>query len=70
MDKPRMTLEECCRAMRERGMPMSVKSLSDWIAMCEQHPFGKIISESDNGRRNILILRKDFTAWAQEYLGG
>ena len=70
MAKPKMTLEEACREMRKRGMRMSTKSLADWIAMCECHPFGKVLSVSSTGVRNILILRHDFEAWAETYLGG
>jgi hypothetical protein len=51
-------------------MRMSTKSLADWIAMCECHPFGKVLSVSSTGVRNILILRHDFEVWAETYLGG
>lgn len=70
MASPKMTLEEVCRELRKGGMSMSKKSLADWIAMCECHPFGKVLSVSDTGVRNILILRHDFEVWAETYLGG
>lgn len=65
--KPRMTIQEVCRDMRERGMPISPKSLSDGIQV-GAFPFGKVLSVSGTGIRNILILRKDYEAWARDYL--
>ena len=31
-------------------------------------PFGKVISIGANGVRNILIMRKDYENWADQYL--
>lgn len=68
MPKPRMALRDVCADMRLRGMSMSQKSLADGIAL-GAFPFGTVLSVSDTGVRNILILRKDYEAWADEYLG-
>lgn len=62
-----MTIQEVCRDMRERGMPISPKSLADGIQV-GAFPFGKVLSTSGTGIRNILILRRDYEAWAREYL--
>lgn len=66
--KPRMALRDVCADMRLRGMSMSAKSLSDGI-YAGAFPFGTILSTSETGVRNILILRKDYEAWADKYLG-
>lgn len=67
MDKPKMSLEEVCRDMRRHGMKLSTKSLADGI-QAGVFPFGKVISTSEKGIRNIIIMRRDYLAWAKEYL--
>lgn len=69
MPNPRMTLADVCKDMRTRGMKMTNTTLA---AAIEQgvFNFGKVISESETGRRNIIIMRKDYESWAKEYLGG
>lgn len=64
---PRMTLEEVCRDMRNHGMSMSTKTLADGIET-GAFPFGTMVSKSETGIRNIIVMRKDYCAWASEYL--
>ena len=66
---PKMTLANVCDDMRRRGMSISHKSLSNGI-VSGLFPFGKLVCESEaTGRRTFLILRKDYTRWADENLG-
>lgn len=65
--KPRMTLAEVLGEMRERGMPIGQGALSDGIEN-GVFPFGRVMSTGKTGRRQFLILRKDFEAWAEQYL--
>lgn len=67
MTKFRLTLADVCRDMRKHGVKMTAKTLADGIE-AGVFPFGKIISVSDGGIRNILILTKDYEAWADHYL--
>jgi hypothetical protein len=67
MSKFRLTLADVCRDMRKRGMSMTATTLADGIE-AGVFPFGKVISISDGGIRNILILTKDYEAWADHYL--
>lgn len=67
MQKPRMTIRDVCIDLRLRGAGMSQKAVSNCIAD-GIFPFGKVLSET-NGRRHILILRKNYEAWADENLG-
>lgn len=67
MTKFRLTLADVCRDMRKHGVKMTAKTLADGIE-AGVFPFGKIISVSEGGIRNILILTKDYEAWADHYL--
>ena len=67
MLKPRMTIRDVCIDLRSRGAGMSQKAVSNCIAD-GTFPFGKVLSVT-NGRRHILILRKDYENWANENLG-
>jgi len=67
MPKPRMTIRDVCIDLRLRGAGMSQKAVSNCIAD-GTFPFGKVLSVT-NGRRHILIFRKDYEAWADENLG-
>lgn len=67
MQKPRMTIRDVCIDLRLRGAGMSQKAVSNCIAD-GTFPFGKVLSET-NGRRHILILRKNYEDWADENLG-
>lgn len=67
MLKSRMTIRQVCIDLRKRGCGMSQKAVSNCIAD-GTFPFGKVLSVT-NGRRHILILRKDYEAWADENLG-
>ena len=68
MAKPRMTVNEVLNDMRARGFSISPKTFSEGVdAGC--FPFVNVLSKSDNtGRRNVLIMRKDYEKWVQEYL--
>lgn len=67
MGKFRLTLEDVCRDMRKHGVKITAKTLADGIE-AGVFPFGKIISVSDGGIRNILIMAKDYEAWADHYM--
>lgn len=67
MLKPKMTLLDVCNDMRSRGAGMTQKTVADGIES-GAFPFGKILSVT-NGRRHLLILRKDYETWANENLG-
>lgn len=68
MASPRMTVNEVLNDMRRRGFKISPKTFSEGVdAGC--FPFVNVLSQSEaTGRRNVLIMRKDYEAWAQEYL--
>ena len=70
MPNPRMTVNEVLNDMRSKGFKMSPKTFNEAIdAGC--FPFVNILGVSEaTGRRNVLIMRKDYETWAQEYLGG
>jgi hypothetical protein len=67
MGKFKMTLDDVVLDMRDRGMKMGKKTLADAIES-GYFPFGKVISIGANGVRNILIMRKDYENWADQYL--
>lgn len=67
MARPKMTVNEVLEDMRSRNFPISPKSFNEGID-AGAFPFARILGYSDTGRRNILILRKDYEAWAGEYL--
>ena len=68
MEKPRMTVNEVLGDMRARGFSISPKTFSEGEdAGC--FPFVHVLSQSDNtGRKNLLIMRKDYEKWVREYL--
>mgnify|MGYP004539569993 CR=1 FL=1 len=65
--KPRMTLAEVLGEMRERGMSIGQGALTAGIEN-GAFPFGRVMSTGKTGRRQFLILRKDFETWAEQYL--
>ena len=67
MPRPKMTLLEVCNDLRSRGAGMTQKTVADGIAS-GAFPFGKVLSVT-NGRRHLLILRKDYETWATENIG-
>ena len=66
---PRMTLDDVLNDMRSKGMPMSKKSLCECLKQ-GVFPWAHTIGTGPNGRNNYLIMRRDYEAWASEYLGG
>lgn len=64
---PRMTLEEVCADMRTHGMSINNQTLSDGIA-AGAFKFGTVISVGPTGKRNIVIMRRDYEKWSEEYL--
>lgn len=64
---PRMTTDDVLADMRAHGMSISKVAL---IACIREgiFPFAHIIGNGPTGRANILIMRKDYDAWAEEYL--
>lgn len=67
MQKQKMTLRDVCIDLRLRGAGMTQKTVADGIES-GSFPFGKVLSVT-NGRRHILILRRDYETWADKYLG-
>ncbi len=67
MAKPRMTVAEVCRDLRNCGMGLTHKTVSDGIAS-GLFPFGKLIGVNPSGRRTFMILRKDYEKWKEEAL--
>ena len=68
MKKPTMSVNEVMSDMRSLGMSMSNKKFNQAIdSGC--FPFVKVLGVSDaTGRRTILIMRKDYEDWVEEYL--
>lgn len=62
MNCERMTLAEVVADMRRRGTKIKESTVSDGIAS-GIFPFGSILGVSPTGRRNLLILRRDYEAW-------
>lgn len=64
---PRMTTDDVLEDMRAHGMSISKPAL---IACIREgvFPFAHIIGNGPTGRANILIMRKDYDVWAEEYL--
>lgn len=67
MASPRMTIHEVMTDMRSRGLPMTYKTISECLKS-GAFPFGHVIGTGSSGRTTFLILRKDYEAWANEYL--
>lgn len=63
---PRMTLDDVLADMRAHGMSMGKAAL---ITCLKEgiFPFAHIIGEP-GGKTNFLIMRRDYDAWAEEYL--
>ena len=64
-----MNVAEVMNDMRRRGFKISYRTLASGIER-DAYPFAMLISESKNGRRQFLILRKVYERWADENLGG
>lgn len=64
---PRMTTDDVLADMRAHGMSISKPTLITCIRD-GVFPFAHIIGSGPTGRANILILRKDYEAWADKYL--
>lgn len=67
MKKQKMTVSDVLLEMRARGLNISQKTFYDGIEK-GVFPFVNILGFGETGRRNLLILRKDFETWAAEYL--
>lgn len=68
MKKPNMTTNEVMRDMRERGFSISQPNFTRAVAQ-GLFPFVKVLGEGETGRKALLIFRKEYEAWADEYLG-
>ena len=53
--------------MRTHGMSINNQTLSDGIA-AGAFKFGTVISVGPTGKRNIVIMRRDYERWSEEYL--
>lgn len=69
MLKPRMTLDDVLADMRARGLPMGKKTLCECLKK-GMYPWATVINTGPTGRNSYLILRRDYEAWAEVYLGG
>lgn len=66
-NKPRMTLDDVLEDMRAHGMAVGKGELSNCLKN-GMFPFAHITSIGPTGRVTFLIMRKDYNAWAEEYL--
>lgn len=62
-----MTLDDVLADMRANGMKMGKELLSECLNQ-NVFPFCTVV-ETKGNRRNYVIMRKDYMAWAQEYFG-
>lgn len=69
MKRPKMTINEVITDMRERGFKISQPRFIKCIEM-GIFPFVKVISFGGECKNSFLIFRKDYEAWANDYLGG
>lgn len=67
MQKPNMTTEEVMQDMRRRNFSISYRTFMDGIS-AGVFPFVKVLGSGKTGRKNFLILRRDYEIWADEYL--
>ena len=65
--KPRMTLDDVLADMRAHGMSMDKGILSQCLKE-GVFPFAHIIGTGPTGKATFLIMRRDYEAWAREYL--
>jgi hypothetical protein len=66
--RPKMTINEVIGDMRERGFKISQQRFTQ-CAHQGVFPFVTLIQTSED-RQSFLIFRKNYEAWADEYLGG
>lgn len=66
-NNPRMTLDDVLEDMRAHGMPMEKRALS-YCLKEGIFPFAHVLSVSPTGKTKFLIMRRDYNAWADEYL--
>lgn len=64
---PRMTLDDVLEDMRAHGMSIGKDVLSNCLKQ-GVFPFAHVIGSATSGRACFLIMRKDYEAWAEEYL--
>lgn len=69
MAKPKMTTAEVMQDMRRRNFSITYYSLIDG-AEAGIFPFVRVLGEGKTGRKNLLILRREYEQWADEFLGG
>lgn len=65
--KARMTLDDVLEDMREHGMKIGKRALSDGLKS-GLFPFARILNVGAAGRTTFLIFRKDYEAWAREFI--
>lgn len=69
MKRPNMTIADVMADMRGRGFSISQKTFNLAVERGE-FPFVRVLSTGATGRKTLLIFRKDYEAWADDYLGG
>lgn len=67
MPKPTMTLSDVYHAMRAVGIRNSPARISAGITS-GAHPFGRVVSTGETGRKTFEIYRVDFDAWLQKVI--
>lgn len=67
MKKPKMTINEVLSEMRDSGFKISQKTFYEGVDN-GIFPFVHILSVGEAGRRSVLILRKEYESWANEFL--
>ena len=65
MEKATMSAYECCKEMRELGIPCTVTGIVDGIE-CGAYGFGRIKKRGPTGRRTVEIFRVEFQRWIRE----
>lgn len=69
MKRPNMTVADVIQDMRDRGFCISQRSFSMAVDS-GAFPFVRVLNTGATGRKTLLIFRKDYEAWADDYLGG
>lgn len=67
MKRAKLTVNEAMAEMRERGLSIGPKTFYQGMEN-GLFPFVRVMGIGNTGRRNLLILRKDFEKWCDENL--
>jgi len=67
MKRAKLTVNEALGEMRKRGLSIGAKTFYQGMEQ-GMFPFVRVMGIGNTGRRNLLILRKDFEKWCDENL--